>query len=68
MTALKPCPFCGCELIEKKERWKSRITGCTEKQSVYVHPKKGCVLDYFRFHFYDHPEQLKAWNRRVNED
>lgn len=68
MTELKPCPFCGCELIELREIWTSRVTGRTEKQSVYFHPKRGCVLDLHRYHFYDYPEKLKAWNRRTHEN
>ena len=65
---LKPCPFCGAELVRKEEVWRQRITNVTRKFTVYTHPGKGCVLDMHRFHFYNSPEKVAQWNRRVSDE
>ena len=62
---LKPCPFCGAELVMREEIWRNPHTGLTHKQKVYTHPHRHCVLDYKRFHFYANPWQIDAWNRRA---
>ncbi len=63
---LKPCPFCGCELVAKNEIWKSPVTGITKTQTVYCHPQRDCLLDYHRFHFYAYPHKEEQWNRRAD--
>lgn len=64
---LKPCPFCGVELIGKEEIWRNPHTGLTKKQMVYSHPHRNCVLDYKRLHFYADPWKVEAWNRRTED-
>lgn len=64
---LKPCPFCGAKLVGKEEMWRNPNTNLTKKQMVYSHPKTNCVLDYHRYHFYEHPWKVDAWNRRTND-
>lgn len=66
--ALKPCPFCGAELVGKEEIWRNPNTGITKQNMVYSHPKNNCVLDYHRFHFYAHPWKIDQWNNRVEID
>ena len=68
MTELKPCPFCGVQLVASEEILRNSHTGLTHKQKVYIHPKTQCVLDYIRFHFYEHPWKVDAWNRRADND
>ena len=67
MLELKPCPFCGAELIGREEIWRLKSERMAKKQMVYTHPHKGCVLDYKRFHFYANPWQVEAWNRRAED-
>lgn len=67
MTKLKPCPFCGVELVGKEELWRHKETNITKKYTVYFHPKTRCVLDLHRFHFYNEPWKVEAWNRRAND-
>ena len=64
---LKPCPFCGAELVVREEIWRNPHTGLTHKQKVYSHPHMGCVLDYKRLHFYADPWKIEAWNRRAED-
>ena len=64
---LKPCPFCGCELVGKEELWRHKITNITKKYVVYTHPKRGCMLDEHRYHFYNDPKMVDAWNRRADD-
>lgn len=65
---LKPCPFCGVDLIPKVEIWRNPNTGFTGKNLVYSHPKTNCVLDFSRYHFYADPWKVDAWNKRVETD
>lgn len=65
---LKPCPFCGVDLIPKVEIWRNPNTGFTGKYLVYSHPKTNCVLDFSRYHFYADPWKVDAWNKRVETD
>lgn len=65
---LKPCPFCGVDLVPKVEIWRNPNTGFTGQNLVYSHPKTNCVLDYARYHFYADPWKVDAWNRRVETD
>ncbi len=67
MIDLKPCPFCGCELVAKKEIWRNERTGRTGEVDVYCHPYKNCLLDYVRFHFYSNPHKIEQWNKRIQE-
>ena len=64
---LKPCPFCGAELVGREEIWRNPHTGITKKQMVYTHPHRNCVLDYKRLHFYAEPWKVDAWNRRIKD-
>lgn len=64
---LKPCPFCGAELAGKEEIWRNPHTGITQKNTVYTHPQRNCILDYHRYHFYAHPEKVEQWNRRMKD-
>ena len=66
MAELNPCPFCGAELVCKEEIWRNKHTNITKKYPVYTHPKTGCILDHHRFHFYNDPRQIEAWNRRAD--
>ena len=68
MMELKPCPFCGVKLLCREEIWRHKITGITKKYPVYIHPKTGCVLDHARYHFYNDPSKIKAWNRRADNE
>ena len=63
---LKPCPFCGGELVGKEELWRHKVTNITAKYIVYTHPMRGCILDLHRYHFYNDPMQIEAWNRRAD--
>lgn len=67
MNDLKPCPFCGCELACQDEIWRHKVTNIVKKYTVYYHPKRGCILDHNRFHFYNDPSKIEAWNRRVSD-
>ena len=64
---LKPCPFCGCELVGKNEFWRNKATGISRMYTVYSHPQRGCILDLRRFHFYAEPWKVDAWNRRIED-
>ena len=64
MMELKPCPFCGVKLVGKEELWRHKTTNITKKYVVHTHPRTGCILDLHRFHFYNDPKQIEAWNRR----
>ena len=63
---LKPCPFCGGKLEGKEEVWRHKYTNITKKYTVYTHPKRGCIIDLKRFHFYNDPSKIEAWNRRAD--
>lgn len=65
---LKPCPFCGCELVGREEICRHKITNITGKYTVYTHPQKGCILDFSRYHFYNDPKDIERWNLRVKEN
>ena len=65
---LKPCPFCGCELVANEEIWRNAATGRTGKVTVYSHPYRNCILDYFRYHFYAHPHDIEKWNKRTPKE
>ncbi len=51
MSELKPCPFCGIELIKLAEK-------------LYQHPKNDC---WESSAYVDGDEAIEAWNRRVKE-
>lgn len=63
MIEMKPCPFCGCKLETREEIW--RVRGRNSKQTIFVHPGRGCTLDYKRIHSYV-DRDVDAWNRRVS--
>ena len=64
---LKPCPFCGTELVGNEEIWRHPTLSIMKKQLVYTHPKSNCVLDYHRYHFEAYPKKVKQWNRRAED-
>ena len=64
---LKPCPFCGSELVGKNEFWRNKVTGISRMHTVYAHPANGCILEYKRFHFYAQPNDVEKWNRRAED-
>ena len=57
MEKLKPCPFCGQKLeLDDNGDWS--------------HIDNGCILswidsEYGAIFFPDHPDNIKAWNRRA---
>ena len=63
---LKPCPFCGVELVVREELWRNPHTNGLIKQKIYCHPQRNCILDFHRFHFEAHPHHIEEWNRRVD--
>ena len=48
---LKPCPFCGCQLIKLSE-------------NLYQHPKSDC---WESSAYVDGDKAIEAWNRREGE-
>lgn len=67
MVELKPCPFCGRKLEGREEIWRHKVTNITGRHTVYTHPKTGCILDFHRYHFYNDPKRVEAWNRRAGD-
>ena len=78
MTRLKPCPFCGCEMVLKPTLMSDYKTICfvpTPKASgnhggLYQHHKRGCALDYVSFTGYPTTEKgaKEKWNRRAKSE
>ena len=75
MLELKPCPFCGCEMVLKPTlmcdnqtiRSEPTAKASANHGGIYGHHKRGCALDYVAFIGY--PTTVKRarekWNRRV---
>lgn len=55
---LKPCPFCGAELVKKQ--W-PRPDGDT--MTYYWHPEIGCLLDWLEV---GDEQEAAMWNRRAD--
>lgn len=61
MMGLKPCPFCGNELV--------RSSLSTSMQTIMIHPTDsgGCFLSGIRLFIDEHDEdneRVRKWNRR----
>ena len=53
---LKPCPFCGEDLIPRVDHW--------------VHPSNDCFLAHADFetgNIYVYDDEEEAWNRRAED-
>lgn len=60
MAKLKPCPFCGAELLAKG----------VGRDVLYKHPENDCFLavadtEYGVVWFYYDEEYIEKWNRRA---
>lgn len=63
MTQLKPCPFCGVDLIHSEDL-------STRNGRCFVHPRNDdepCIIDA-KIIWDNQPEPVEAWNRRVGVD
>ena len=72
MSVVKPCPFCGCELIHDPSSGLLYLDGAEDGTQVsiisdmWVHPMANCVLSDIAIA--DAKEQIDAWNRRSEEE
>lgn len=78
MLELKPCPFCGCEMVlkptlmcdKKTIRYEPTAKASVNHGGLYGNHKRGCALDYVAFIGY--PTTVKRarekWNRRVESE
>ena len=63
-SALRPCPFCGCELEFKRYM---RGHPIIIEYFDIRHPDNGCILSDFDDSYTDYDMLLKQWNRRAGE-
>lgn len=60
-SELKPCPFCGCDLI------KTECIPCVESSTGFFYSVR-CINCYSGTDGFDHEEEaIEAWNRRDGE-
>lgn len=69
MDKVKPCPFCGCEMVIKP------VLMCDNRTIRYMprahgRHKRGCALEFASFIGYPTKEKsaIEKWNRRVGNE
>lgn len=68
MTKLKPCPFCGAQLIKKRQDYIA-VGGCRVQYDYWEHPLNGCVLEERASEMNSLLENdIERWNRRTNNE
>lgn len=67
MEKLKPCPFCGSDIISypKRENWIQELTNDIYPYMRYCVKCLNCQAKIERS---DYADVLEAWNRRANEN
>lgn len=66
MTELKPCPFCGCQVVVFTSIY--GVHGANDYYAI-LHPEDtDCILDDVCTSSYEDKEELiQDWNRRAKE-